>query len=270
MSALDSHRTLLSSLPDSPAFSAAADAISNSVKECESGIVPLSAAARLLKSDVTYSRFSPDDLYPFRDLTRTLIGRANGLGAYPTLVDPSRAPFKSLATTPAPSVPPTSPPTPGPGIASGDATTCCASSTMRGDRSQTGHGSDEGSPSKSGQMTPTYPGTPNPFSMVPSSVTRPPLFRNNSAGNYPIHNHHGQHPYSPYQSSSLRYHHQALHISLLSLKKSRAKKREHAVGLFVNQRYLDLEAARLHDPRAHDYVQQATSLLQRRWVFSLA
>ncbi len=51
-------------------------------KKVEGALIPLAAAARLLKSDLIYGRFAPEDFRTFQNLFRRLAGRADGLGVY--------------------------------------------------------------------------------------------------------------------------------------------------------------------------------------------
>ncbi|KAF8885154.1 hypothetical protein BD779DRAFT_1611982 [Infundibulicybe gibba] len=85
-------------------FSAEVTSITESVSQSESALVPLAAAARLLRSDLIYARFSPEDFSQLQKLARRIVGRANGMGMYFTLIDPTRERFP---VTPGPSVPAT-------------------------------------------------------------------------------------------------------------------------------------------------------------------
>ncbi|KAJ3848690.1 hypothetical protein EV368DRAFT_86341 [Lentinula lateritia] len=51
---------------------------------------PLAQAARLLPSEVVYSRYSPTDRRPLQDPARRVAVRANGMLIYFTLIDPTR------------------------------------------------------------------------------------------------------------------------------------------------------------------------------------
>lgn len=90
LSTLTLHRTLLSNTISSPSFTADLIAMRTETKKVEGALIPLAAAARLLKSDLIYGRFAPEDFRTFQNLFRRLAGRADGLGVYWTLVDPGR------------------------------------------------------------------------------------------------------------------------------------------------------------------------------------
>ncbi|KAG6840492.1 hypothetical protein C0991_006362 [Blastosporella zonata] len=102
VTALDHHTTILATPTGDPAFPATAELVSKTVSQADGALTPLAAAARLLRSDLIYGRFSPEDFVPFHDLARRAAVRANGMGVYFSLVDPTRPRFP---ITPAPSMP---------------------------------------------------------------------------------------------------------------------------------------------------------------------
>ncbi|KAG6811615.1 hypothetical protein H0H92_006630 [Tricholoma furcatifolium] len=102
ISALEEHRDILAMGTRDPDFPNAAGAISATVSRADGALTPLAAAARLLRSDLIYGRFSPLDFAAFHDLSRRAAVRANGMGVYFSLVDPTRPRFP---LTPAPSAP---------------------------------------------------------------------------------------------------------------------------------------------------------------------
>ncbi|KAG6856698.1 hypothetical protein H0H87_001739 [Tephrocybe sp. NHM501043] len=104
ITALDQHKAILSTSTRDDAFPAAAELIARTVAQADGALTPLAAAARLLRSDLIYGRFSPVDFIPFHDLARRAAVRANGMGVYFSLVDPTRPRFPA---TPVPSMPTT-------------------------------------------------------------------------------------------------------------------------------------------------------------------
>ncbi|KAF8186290.1 hypothetical protein BJ912DRAFT_852397 [Pholiota molesta] len=100
------HRTLLSDTLSSPSFPANLTAMRSETKKVEAALIPVAAAARLLKSDLIYGRYSPDDFRTFQALFRRMAGRADGLAVYFGLVDPARERFLGTANpTPAGTAP---------------------------------------------------------------------------------------------------------------------------------------------------------------------
>ncbi|KAG6834861.1 hypothetical protein H0H93_006863, partial [Arthromyces matolae] len=100
--ALEQHKAVLEISSRDPTFPEAAALIATTVAEADSALTPVNAAVRLLRSDLIYCRFSPDDFLPFHDLVRRAAVRANGMGVYFSIIDPTRPRFP---TTPAPSAP---------------------------------------------------------------------------------------------------------------------------------------------------------------------
>ncbi|KAJ6597201.1 hypothetical protein DFH09DRAFT_113905 [Mycena vulgaris] len=112
------HQAILKKDPYSTEFSATAAAIAASVAKSEAGLVPLAASARLLKSDLIYSRFEPTDFIELQTVAKRMAVRANGMSIYFTVVDPMRekfpiTPVPSRGGTPVPESPVVSrPPSP--------------------------------------------------------------------------------------------------------------------------------------------------------------
>lgn len=104
ISTLGQHKDILAMSTHDPAFSEAVELIAKTVAQADNALSPLAAASRLLRSDLIYGRYSPADFVPFQDLTRRAAARANGMGVYFSLVDPTRPRFPA---TPAVSVPQT-------------------------------------------------------------------------------------------------------------------------------------------------------------------
>ncbi|KAJ7444827.1 hypothetical protein FB451DRAFT_1433746 [Mycena latifolia] len=113
------HQAILKKDPYSTEFSAMAASIEALVAKSEASLVPLAASARLLKSDLVYSRFAPTDFTDLQKVAKRMAVRANGMSRYFTLVDPTRekfplTPIPSRGGTPVPGSPvvprPPSPP----------------------------------------------------------------------------------------------------------------------------------------------------------------
>ncbi|KAJ7685439.1 hypothetical protein DFH06DRAFT_968491 [Mycena polygramma] len=94
------HQIVLEKDPYSPEFASTVATIVASVAKSEAGLVPLAASARLLKSDLIYSRFQPTDFIALQTVAKRMAVRANGMGRYFTLLDPMREKFP---VTPGPS-----------------------------------------------------------------------------------------------------------------------------------------------------------------------
>lgn len=90
--------------PSSVEFAASAGTIHGLVDKAEGGLYGAGAASRLLKRDIVWGRFSPTDIGSLEILLRLMVVRANGMGVYFTLIDPTRERFPM---TPAPSAPAT-------------------------------------------------------------------------------------------------------------------------------------------------------------------
>jgi hypothetical protein len=69
---------------------------------------------------------------------------------------------------------------------------------------------------------------------------------------------HANHHHHVFHNHGHQLHHSLLHISL------ERRRGEQAVGVFESQRYMNLEAAKFHDPDADIYKQRMTELL-RDW-----
>lgn len=58
------------------------------ITAAETALGPLAAASRLLKRDMSWGRFGPDDLSRMHEITRRMAVRANGLAFYFKIIDP--------------------------------------------------------------------------------------------------------------------------------------------------------------------------------------
>ncbi|KAJ3877319.1 hypothetical protein F5051DRAFT_408806 [Lentinula edodes] len=90
------HLTLLRTTPGGDCveeFKGHIDSLAGVVAQSEAALGPLAQAARLLPSEVVYSRYSPRDWRPLQDLARRVAVRANGMSIYFTLIDPTRERF---------------------------------------------------------------------------------------------------------------------------------------------------------------------------------
>ncbi|KAE9392227.1 hypothetical protein BT96DRAFT_924850 [Gymnopus androsaceus JB14] len=75
------------------------------IAQSEAALGPLAQAARLLPSEVVYSRYSPRDWRPLQDLVRRIAVRANGTMLYFALIDPTRERFPMSPATTRPGTP---------------------------------------------------------------------------------------------------------------------------------------------------------------------
>jgi hypothetical protein len=75
----------------------------------------------------------------------------------------------------------------------------------------------------------------------------------------------------PHKSHHPHFHlpHHILHQSLTNLSLRRRRRAEHVVGVFESQKYLNLEAKLLRDPRQEEWIQMETELLSEGYVVSL-
>lgn len=215
------------------------------MEQSDEALVPLAASTRLLRSDLIYGRFAPDDFYPFQNLARRIVGRANGMGVYFTLIDPTREKFP---VTPAPSVPATPIMSPSPTALSRPP------SLDRVPLSDYHNGAQH---DRSEPTSPLYPSRSRRESHRESHAhASPHRSRSNSRQRSHGHSHQPHHHRHPQ--------HHLLQSSLLHLSLARSHRYENAVGVFESQQYLNLEATRFHDPDAKIYTTQTTLLLNER------
>ncbi|KAH9016429.1 hypothetical protein EDB83DRAFT_2439318 [Lactarius deliciosus] len=230
------HLALLGISASSPDFSP--KAVRASASKAENGLAPLAASARLLGRDISWGRFSGKDLDGMREKVQRLVMRAHGMNVYFALIDPTRERFP---VTPVPSHP--------------------------------------GSPTA---------GTPNVSR--PSSPTRTeesasvsPAVHHSTVGcsQADVEQHRGRqaqrrhprfdvdsamHSAKSYLHGSLfrsHRHHRHSYVSLLSGFHHHDNLREHVVGVFESQKYLDLESHHFAHPLSVYYTERSTSLLRQ-------
>ncbi|KAF7419671.1 hypothetical protein PC9H_002263 [Pleurotus ostreatus] len=264
-----------------PSASTLTSTLKQTVSKSESGLIPLAASARLLRSDLIYTRFAPLDWRNVQKVARRIAVRANGMAVYWELVDPEKSRFSASGVAS--------------GVASGIAT------PMRG-----GGGSVPGTPIIGSATLPADNSIPLAQRMSrPPSRSRPgsrpgsrrgsrapSLIRNGTAED-------GDEPATPTLSTITQFPqtqsqtHSHSHANLLghfhrhphlhSIHLHSALKRlslshppgspnsphhhyqpssEFAVGVFESQRYLNLEAKRLHDPLEEEHTREANALLK--------
>ncbi|KAL4063403.1 hypothetical protein V8B97DRAFT_1930456 [Scleroderma yunnanense] len=215
------HRERLSADVTSPDFSAAP--ITAAVDKAEEQLTHLSAARRLLKLDIIYSRIAPTDYGEMHQLARRLVVRANGMSVYYILIDPTRERFP---VTPAPSIAET------PTIL-----------TPTPSRASSPDISRRHTRSSAGDATPKYRRYHRSTSPSRASSSHQVHRRHHRYNSHPVH------------------HHNILHSSLLHLAHSQNHRRESAVGVFESHRYLNLEATRFSHPDSERHTARATELL---------
>jgi hypothetical protein len=226
------HLSLLETSTASQDFSP--KAVRASASKSESALAPLAASARLLGRDISWGRFSGKDLDGMRGKIQRLVMRAHGMNVYFTLTDPTRerfpvTPVPSQLGSPAMGTPNVSRP----------------SSPSR----------TEESPSAS----PALPHSPVGCSQSEQHRGRPVQQRHphfdidRPSRSVKAHSH----------STLFRRHHRQSHISLLMGVHHHDNLREHVVGVFESQRYLDLESHHFAHPLAAYYTERSTTLLRQ-------
>ncbi|KAN0123038.1 Protein of unknown function (DUF2422) domain containing protein [Russula decolorans] len=213
-------------------------AVRASASKAEGALAPLAASARLLTRDISWGRFSGKDLDGMREKVQRLVMRAHGMNVYFSLTDPTRERFP---VTPDPSRP--------------------------------------GSPAAG---TPNVSRPSSPSRAEESSNASPGLAPRSTAGcsQVEVGQHRGRpvaqrHPHfevdcpshsvkSHFYGTLFRRHHQRhSHVSLLSCIHNHDHLREHVVGVFESQRYLDLESQHFAHPLAAYYTERSTALLRQ-------
>jgi hypothetical protein len=213
-------------------------AVRASASKAEGALAPLSASARLLTRDISWGRFSGKDLDGMREKVQRLVMRAHGMNVYFSLTDPTRERFP---VTPNPSRP--------------------------------------GSPA-AGTPNVSRPSSPSRTEETPNAS--PALAPRSTAGcsQIEVGHHRGRpvtqrHPHfevycpshsvkSHFYGTLFRRHHQRhSYVSLLSGVHNHDHLREHVVGVFESQRYLDLESQHFAHPLAAYYTERSTALLRQ-------
>lgn len=241
--AMKEHIAVLNTSTFSPDFSP--DAARKFVQGAEGALAPLAMSARLLKRDIVWHRFSGADLAAFRYQLQRLSVAANGMNLYFTLIDPTRERFP---TTPAPSHPGT--PLDSPMISAFPS------------RDQSPSRGSERRPTPQTPQTPQTPPAQHDFAKAVNSAkrrSRPrhPHFEPDSptrSSSRPVSVHTGRHSHSHRHSGPASLIH-ALHLHGLH-------HREHVVGVFESQRYLDLESTHFAHPLAARFTEHASELLR--------
>ncbi|KAJ8489973.1 hypothetical protein ONZ45_g13364 [Pleurotus djamor] len=274
--ALSTHRKLLHIPHDTTEYTSTVAALTQSVSQSESSLIPLAAASRLLKSDLIYSKFAPLDWKSLQQTARRMAPRANGLGVYWSMIDPEKQRFPITPMTSVPGTPKSQPGTP---RASVPGTPVLGSPTLP----VTQAGSQR--MSRPASRPASRPGS-RPPSLIRGSLGRiitgsnsVPADEELPSATTPTHVSSAHEPLTPTHSHTHSHSHANLlghfhrHPHLHSLHLQSALKHLHhhqyhpkaefAVGVFESQRYLNLEATRLHDPAAVEHTKQANVLLQQ-------
>ena len=229
-SGLRQHIALLEISPSSPDFSP--KAVRTSVSTAESALAPLAVSARLLKRDVSWGRFSGKDLDGMREKIQRLVMRAHGMNVFFSLADPTRERFP---VTPAPSR-----------------------------RDSPSAGTPNAFRPSSLTRTEESPDACSPMGVCShaeveqhrgrTSVKRHPRF---DVGSLP------RSVRSHLHGTLFRRHHQHSYLSLLPGVHHHDNLREHVVGVFESQRYLNLESHHFAHPLAGFYTERSTALLHQ-------
>lgn len=253
---LSQHRAILAVSTSSPDFSPKPAIASTS--QAEGALVPLGASYRLLKRDIAWGRFSPTDLGSLRQRLLKLPVRAHGLNVYWALIDPTRERFP---VTPAPSRPatpntsaPVSPVQSRPPSPSSDhdrdhessyhntSPTTKTPPILEGIRMETA--SEDHSSVRTGRK----PHRRHPrFDLGATPTSSPRATTPNSTHRRHYHSHSHSHSQLLHSLHNLHLH---------------SHHREHVVGVFESQRYMDLESTHFSHPLSALYTQRATELLR--------
>ncbi|KAI0292339.1 hypothetical protein B0F90DRAFT_1811958 [Multifurca ochricompacta] len=231
------HISLLETSTSSSVFSP--KAVRASASKAESALAPLNTLARLLKRDISWGRFSGMDLDGMREKVQRLVMRAHGMNVYFYLIDPTRERFP---VTPVPSHP-GSP-------SAGTPNVSRPSSPARTEESASASPVPPHSTTTCSQAeVEQYRGR--------QALRRHPRFDVDSTSHSVKSHSHGT------IFRSLRHTHRHSHISSLFGIHHQDNLREHVVGVFESQRYLDLESHHFAHPLAVYYTGQSTALLRQ-------
>lgn len=255
------YRSILKMDPASPEFASTASTIHGLVDKAEAGLFGAGVASRLLKRDILWGRFSPNDIGALADILRPLVVRTNGMGVYFHLIDPTRerfpmTPAPSAPVTPALSRTPTRPSTPVDDTAESDG------DTLKRRRRPAEHGP---SPLRH-SLTQGFPDRSPTQVTTADSGEKKDRERDWSRA-LARHFHHHK------RSASHHAAHQNnnLHFSLLQLAHTLSINHDHsslhlpqktAVGVFESQRYMTLEATRLGHGNSAETTALFVSLVQ--------
>ncbi|KAF9521875.1 hypothetical protein CPB83DRAFT_840925 [Crepidotus variabilis] len=261
LTTLSLHERLLSTSRTSPEFGPTLASLRLQTKGSEGKLVPLAAAARLLKTDLIFSRFSPSDFKIFQAIERKLTARADGMAMYFGLVDPERERFPGTEDDM------------GMGEESASGTVPNTPSEQRSrvqsrDRSPEREDDTADSPTSPSvaedvtlpnhPLTPSHSHSPHAESShhhFPSLSLSSPFHKKTSSSDQHDSNRHHHHHHH-------RQHHDLLHQSLLTTITHATRKKEKSVGAFEAQRYLNLESTRFHDPNEEYYLNVGKDLLR--------
>ncbi|KAG5644457.1 hypothetical protein DXG03_008356 [Asterophora parasitica] len=232
ISALGQHQLILTSSPHTPEFASSASQINDTISDADRLMAPLVAAARLLPSDLIYGRYAPGDFVAFQTFARRITGRANGMGVYFSIIDPTRQRFP---VTPANSAPGTPVLSPTPTRQQSRAPSRMASRAPSPD----GRGTPELAASTTTRGRPLILPSPSAQSVRSGSPRAGSHSRQGLHINLHLHKH---------------VHHKLRHYAF----HPRTPRFENAVGVFESQRYLNLEATRFHDANGEMYTAQTT------------
>lgn len=235
---MELHRIVLKTAPSTENFAGMVASITQLTGKSESNLTSLAASARLLSSDLVYSRFSPQDFHSFHNLMRRITARANGLETYYASIDPIREGFP---VTPAPSIP----------------TTPCMSVTASPGQSRAP------SPSRSHHTRESHDDdySDGASAISPANHHAPYISSSHHTESHPNLHRRSRGTHSPHVHLPHHLHH-ILHHKLLLLSHPQKEK---AVGVFESQRYLNLQATSLYDPDAKIHTTQSISLLGDRY-----
>ena len=212
-------------------------AVRASASKAEGALAPLAISARLLRRDASWGRFSGKDLDGMREKVQRLVMRAHGMNVYFSLIDPTRERF------------PVTPKASGPGsLAAGTPNVSRPSSPSR----------TEESPNVSPALARSTAGC-SQVEVEQHRGRSPTRHHPHFEADCPSHS------AKSYLHGTLfrRHHHKHSYLSLLPGAHNHDHLREHVVGVFETQRYLDLESQHFAHPLAAYYTERSTALLRQ-------
>lgn len=251
--------------PLSVEFANAANTIHGLVDKAEAGLAGAGAASRLLRRDIVWGRFAPNDIGSLEILLRLMVVRSNGMGVYFALIDPTRERFPM---TPAPSSPatpltsrtPTRPPSPSDEKADGE------EATLKRRRRAAEHNPSPLRQSLTQEVTARL----NSQSTVRSTSDEKKDERESHGGDHDWMRAWTSHLHRHKNHATSRHHDNHLHFSLLQMAHSLSLGHGHSslhlpsksvVGVFESQRYVTLEATRIGQGSSPDTTAMFVKLL---------
>ncbi|KIM37705.1 hypothetical protein M413DRAFT_448230 [Hebeloma cylindrosporum] len=257
----------------------------------EPTLVPLVNASRLLPSDLSYSRFAPEDLVAFHNLSRRLVGRCTGMQGFWRLIEHGSRGLdieevEELKTPKTPMISPAGSRVHSVGRLDGTGGAGMRTPALAGIRIPRVHSGGSiffvGSPlqeehsgrpedeDRRGRSRERWGNSAKPEIEDIDRIILPSS-RAHSTSSIHLHQRTPSGAETPLHSPHAHLLHQALLNLKLShaaprSKRPRPRRAEYPVGLFEAQRYHDLEATRLYDPNEDAETRRNLALLRESCV----